>query len=124
LSDDIRARGLTRRQLQNAITEKLKEVVASPTVSVSVVKVVSQTVTVVGQVSRPGAYSVGAPITVVEMLARAGGLTEFAKEKAIKVVRTENGRTTQFPVNYKDVIQGKNLQQNIILKKGDVILVP
>jgi polysaccharide biosynthesis/export protein len=124
LINDIRAGGLTLKQLQDEITGKLKEFVASPMVSVSVLKVVSQSVTVAGQVNRPGSYPLGSPITVVEILARAGGLTEFAKAKSITVLRVENGQTLQFPVNYKDVIKGKNLKQNIKLKKGDVILVP
>jgi polysaccharide biosynthesis/export protein len=124
LINDIRASGLTLKQLQDEIAGKLKEFVASPIVSVSVLKVVSQSVTVVGQVTRPGAYPLGSPITVLEILARAGGLTEFAKAKSIKVLRVENGQTLQFPVNYKDVIKGTNLKQNIKLKKGDVVLVP
>jgi polysaccharide biosynthesis/export protein len=124
LAGEIQASGLTAMQLQDAITEKLKSFIASPNVTVSVVRVVSQSVSVVGQVSRPGSYPMGGPQTVLDMLARAGGLTEYAKEKEIRVMRTENGKNLQFPVNYKDLIKGKNLKQNIVLKRGDVILVP
>jgi polysaccharide biosynthesis/export protein len=123
LAGEIQASGLTAMQLQDSITGKLKSFIDSPNVTVSVVKVVSQSVSVVGQVSRPGSYSMGAPQTVPDILARAGGLTEYAKEKEIRVMRTENGKNLQFPVNYKDLIKGKNLKQNIVLKRGDVILV-
>jgi polysaccharide export outer membrane protein len=63
-------------------------------------------------------------MTVLDILARVGGITEFAKAKNIKVLRNENGKVRQFPVNYKDVIKGTNLQQNIVLKSGDTVLVP
>jgi polysaccharide biosynthesis/export protein len=124
LLNEIQAQGLTTRQLQDKIAEKLREFVANPNVTVIVVKIVSQSVSVVGQVNRPGSFPIGAPITVIELLARAGGLTDYAKSKEIRVIRTENGQTLQFPVNYKDIIKGKNLNQNIMLRAGDVVLVP
>jgi polysaccharide export outer membrane protein len=124
LINDIPAAGNTTRQLQENIAEKLKAFIATPSVSVSIVRIVSQSVSVVGQVVRPGSYPLGNNLTVLEILARAGGLREFANEKAIRVVRKENGKTVQYKVNYKDVIKGKSLQQNISLKSGDVILVP
>ncbi len=124
LVGDIQASGLTSMQLQDRISEKLKEFVASPNVTVSVLKVVSHSVSIVGEVRTPGTYVLGAPETVVELLARAGGLTEYANKKDISVIRKENGRTLQFRVNYKDIIKGKNLQQNILLKNGDIVLVP
>jgi polysaccharide biosynthesis/export protein len=124
LVNDIPAGGLTTNQLSQSITEKLKQFVTSPYVTVTVLKSLSRSVSVVGQVNKPGIYPVGAPLTVLELLARAGGITEYAKQKDIKVIREENGRTLQFPFNYKDAIQGKNLKQNISLKIGDVVLVP
>ena len=60
----------------------------------------------------------------IELLARAGGLSEYAKKKDIKIIRKENGKTLQFAFNYKEAIQGKNLKQNIMLQIGDVVLVP
>lgn len=124
LVNDIQANGLTPRQLQDGITEKLKQYVSVPNVTVSVVRALSRSVSIVGQVARPGPYPLGAPMTILELLARAGGLTEYANEKSIKVVRIENGKTLQFPFNYKDAIKGKNLEQNITLKQGDVVMVP
>ncbi len=124
LINDIQASGLTTKQLREQITERLRDFVASPNVAVTVVKSLSRSVTVMGQVGKPGAYVLGAPMTVLDALARAGGLTEMAKHKSIKVVRTEGGKTIQYSFNYKDVIKGKNLQQNITLKSGDIVLVP
>jgi len=124
LINDIQADGLTARQLQDKITGDLKEYVASPNVTVTVLQVLSNSVSIVGQVSVPGTYTMGTPMTVLEVLARAGGLLEYAKKKDIKVIRSEYGRTQQFSFNYKDIIKGKNLKQNIQLQRGDIILVP
>jgi polysaccharide biosynthesis/export protein len=124
LISDIQAGGFTPKQLKQTITERIKEFVAAPNVTVTVIKSLSRSVSVVGQVNRPGTYQLSSPITVLELLARAGGITEFAKSKDIKVVRKENGKTLQFAFNYKDAIKGMNLQQNIVLKIGDVVLVP
>ncbi len=124
LVNDIQAAGSTPAQLQEKIADKLKEFVASPHVNVAVIRTISRSVSVVGSVNRPGAFPLGAPLTVLEVLARAGGLTELAKPKDIKIVRNENGKTVQLPFNYKEVAKGKNLQQNITLKDGDVVIVP
>ncbi len=124
LVNDIQASGLTTRELREQITEKLKEFVAAPNVSVAVLKSMSHSVSVVGEVMKPGIYSLAGPMTVLELLARAGGLTELAKTKDIKVVRNEQGKTVQFRFNYKDAIKGRNLKQNIRLKDGDIVLVP
>ena len=124
LINDIQASGLAPKQLQEQIADQLREFVASPNVTVSVIKSLSRSVSVVGEVNRPGVYPLGAPMTVLELLARAGGVTELARSKSIKVLRKEDGKTSQFPVNYKEIVKGKNLQQNIALKNGDVLLVP
>ena len=124
LVSDIQAKGLTPKELQNRIAERMKEYVAAPNVTVVVLKVTSQSVSIVGQVARPGVYYLGAPLTVLELLARAGGLKEDANAKKIAVVRNEGGRTSHFPFNYKEVSKGQNLQQNIVLKNGDVVIVP
>jgi polysaccharide biosynthesis/export protein len=124
LVNDIQASGITPNQLQARIAEKLKEFVASPNVNVTIIKVLSHTVSVVGQVRKPGLYTLGSPMTILDILARVGGITEVAKAKNIKVLRNENGKIRQFPVNYKDVIKGVNLQQNIVLNSGDTVLVP
>ena len=126
LINDIQANGLTPKQLQDQVTEKLKDFVAAPNVSVIILKSLSQSVSIVGEVSKPGAYPLGAPMTVLDLLARAGGLTEMANPKQIKIVRKEGDKTEQFlfNFNYKDVIKGKKLEQNITLRNGDIVMVP
>lgn len=124
LVNDIQAGGLNTKELRQNITEKLRDYVESPYVTVMVLKVQSRSIAVVGQVSKPGAYQLSTPITVLELLARAGGVTEYAKCKDIRVVREENGKTLQFEFNYREAIQGRNLKQNIQLQVGDVVLVP
>lgn len=124
LIGDIQAGGLTTKQLQDSITEALKEYVAAPTVSVVVSRIASLTVSVQGQVAKPGIYYLGSPMTVLELLARAGGIGEYANQKNIAVIRKVDDKTRYFKFNYKDVSRGKNLQQNIILQNGDIVIVP
>jgi polysaccharide biosynthesis/export protein len=124
LLGDIQASGLTPKQLQERIAERLKEFVANPTVIVAVLRITSQSVSIVGQVNKPGVYPMGSPLTVLELLARAGGLREDAKMKKISILRKEGEQTRYFLFNYKEVSSGKNLQQNIILRGGDVVNVP
>jgi polysaccharide biosynthesis/export protein len=124
LVGDVQASGIAPRQLQDRIFERLKEFVASPNVTVVVLKIGSRSVSIVGQVAKPGLYYLGSPMTVLELLARAGGLREEAKAKSISIVRKEGERSVPYPLNYRDASKGKNLQQNIILKNGDVVIVP
>jgi polysaccharide export outer membrane protein len=77
-----------------------------------------------GQVGSPGVYPIGGPTTVLELLARAGGLGEYAKKKDIRIIRKEGNQMRSFKFNYKDVSSGKKLDQNIVLKSGDIIIVP
>ncbi len=118
---DVQAAGFTTKQLKDNLVEKLKDLVIAPTVTVIVVKIESQKISIVGNVGKQGAYPLVAPITVLELIARAGGLTEYAKSKDIKILRKRDGKTLSF--NYNDVIKGKNLQQNIVLENGDIVMV-
>jgi polysaccharide export outer membrane protein len=124
LVSDIQASGFTPQQVQDKLAEKLKEFVASPVVTVTVIRISSLSVSIVGEVQKPGAYPLVFPMTVLELLARAGGVTLDAKAKKIKIIRKEGANTLQFPFNYKDVKNGKNLQSNIVLKNRDVVIVP
>ena len=123
LVGDIQASGLTPMQLQERITERMKEYVAAPSVTIVVLRVGSRSVSIVGQVAKPGIYYLGAPMTVLELLARAGGIGPDAEEKKIAIVRTEGGKTVSYRFNYKDVSKGKHLEQNIELKNGDTVIV-
>ncbi|MDR1726337.1 MAG: polysaccharide export protein [Acidobacteriota bacterium] len=126
LVDEIQASGKTTGQLKEEITERLQEFVESPTVSVVVVKVLSHHVSVVGKISKPGLYVLTSPTTVMELIARAGGLAADANGKNIQIIRKEigTGRELRFPFNYKNVIKGKELHTNILLEVGDMVLVP
>ena len=106
------------------LAEGLKEFIENPNVNVTVLRASSNTISVVGNVSQPGLYTVGSPKTVLDVLALAGGVTEWAKTKNIKILRQEYGRTLQFRFNYKDVLKGKKLDQNITLKSGDIVMIP
>ncbi len=118
---DVQAAGLTTKQLRDNLVEKLKDLVIAPTVTVIVTKIESQKVSIVGNVAKQGTYPLGSPVTVLELIARAGGLTEYAKSKSITILRKKDGKTLNF--NYNDVIKGKNLQQNIVLENGDIVMV-
>ena len=93
-------------------------------VTVVVKQINSRKVFVTGMVSKPGPYPLMGPTTVLQLIATAGGLHEFADKKNIRILRTVNGKQTAIRFNYDDVRKGKNLQQNIELKPGDTIIVP
>ena len=96
----------------------------APTVAVVVKAINSRKVYVTGMVAKPGFYQLTGAMTVVQLLATAGGIQEFADSKNILIVRNEAGRQVSYPFNYKDFLKRKNLKQNIELKPGDTIVVP
>jgi len=124
LINDITASGLTPAQLREILTEQGKKLVAEPNVSIVVKQINSRKVFITGNVERPGPYSLGAGMTVLQLIALAGGLREYADSKKIVIMRTEAGRSVSLPFNYNDVSKGKNLQQNVELKRGDTVIVP
>lgn len=124
LLNDIPAAGMTPDQLRASITTAAAKYIREPAVSVIVKQINSRKVFVSGQVAKPGPYSLTAPTTVLQLLALAGGPTDFAKKKKIAVMRTENGQTLRLKFNYNDVLDGKNLEQNVLLKPGDTVVVP
>lgn len=124
LLNDIQAAGLTPNQLRESLTQLAARYVTDPSVTVIVQAINSRKVYVTGQVNKPGPYLLNDNMTVLQMLAVAGGLQEWADADHILVMRTENGKTQSYKFNYKDVRKGKSLQQNIPLKPGDTIVVP
>jgi polysaccharide export outer membrane protein len=124
LLSDVQAAGLTPLQLRDLLTEEAKRFVEDPNVSVVVKLINSRKVFVTGEVLKPGPYLLTGPTTVLQMIAIAGGLKEYADSKHITIMRTEAGRTLGFEFNYKDVAQRKKLSQNIELKPGDTLVVP
>ena len=124
LLNEMQAAGLTPEQLRVALTAAANKFVEDPAVTVVVKAINSRKVFITGQVAKPGPYSLSAPTTVLQLIATAGGVAEYAKSDRIMVMRTENGKTIGRRFNYKDVSEGKNLQQNLELKPGDTIVVP
>lgn len=124
LIGDIQAAGKTAVQLREEITRKLEKFIPDPVVSISLLKVAGNKIYVIGKVNRPGEFPAGRYIDVLQALSMAGGLTPFAAENDIKVLRKEGGKDVVFPFRYSDVKNGENLEQNVRLKGGDVVVVP
>ena len=124
LINDVDAAGLTVEQLRVRLTEAGNKVLQEPTVTVIVKEIHSRKVFITGQINKPGAYPLGAPITVMQLITMAGGVQEYADGENIQIIRVENGRQVSQKFNYNEVKKGKNLQQNILLKPGDTIVVP
>ena len=124
LAGDVQAAGKTVQQIQQEITRRLKKFMTDPVVSVAVLKSVGNKIYVIGKVNKPGEFVAGRYVDVLQVLSMAGGLTPFAAENKIKVLRKENGEDLVFPFHYSQVKNGYNLEQNIILKGGDVVVVP
>jgi polysaccharide export outer membrane protein len=124
LLNDVQAAGLTPTQLADQVSEKLKKYVELPRVTVVVTQVNSRRYFVLGEVTKAGAYPLVPNMTVLQALSSAGGFTQFANSKAIYVLRVENGKQSKLPFNYRDVVKGRNAEQNILLKPGDTIVVP
>ena len=123
LVNDIRAAGLTPVELRQQITLKLSEFVPSPEVSVIVREVHSVKVAVLGAVRMPGHYEVNSSATVLDLIARAQGLTEFADRGRIVVLRQNGKATTRIPFNYRRIAEGDE-QDNFVVQPGDIIVVP
>src|SRR5256714_5137694 len=124
LLDDVQAGGLTPAQLRADITQRLKKYFTDPRVTVIVTTIGSQRIYLMGEVTRAGAYPLVPGMTLLQALSSGGGFTQFANTKNIYLLRVENGKQVKHPFNYKDVVNGKNPAQNIVLKAGDTIVVP
>lgn len=129
LLGDIVAAGLTAQALSKQIADGLVEFMSTPTVSVQVKEINSYHVFVVGEVSRPGKIPLKSFTSVIQGISLAGGFTTFASRNSIHVLRmVKNGqgetKQVMIPVPYTDIVKGKNLEANFILKAGDVIVVP
>lgn len=124
LINEISVVGMTPEQLQTTLTDKLLPFLTVPQVTVTVREINSRKVYVIGQVGREGSYRINGATTVLQIIAEAGGLRDFANRKRIYVLRNENGKQLRFPFNYEEVVRGKNNAQNIVLIPGDTVLVP
>src|SRR5271170_7297296 len=124
LLNDVQAAGLTPSELSKVISEGLKKFINSPQVTVTVSEINSRRVYVTGEVAHAGAFPLLPNMTVLQALSSSGGFTQFAKTKAIYVLRSEDGKQVKHPFNYKEVLAGRKQEENIALEPGDVIVVP
>ncbi|WP_143741800.1 polysaccharide biosynthesis/export family protein [Thiorhodovibrio frisius] len=124
LVGNLKAGGRTVEELTGIIAKRVSRYVPNPLVTVSLQDIPGNRIYVLGRVNKPGDFMIGRDVQVMQALAMAGGLTPFADRKDIKVLRTVDGKQVQIPFNYKEVERGKNLQQNIPLQAGDVVVVP
>ena len=124
LVGDIQAEDRTVEDIRGDLVKRLTKYIPNPSVSVAVTKVISYKVYVVGRVNKPGEYLIGHYTDVLQALSLAGGLTPFAAENDIKVMRRVRGEQYAIPFRYGDLRKGRDLEQNIILQRGDVVMVP
>jgi len=124
LIGSINVKGLTVEELKEVVTKKLSEYVPDATVTVLLMQVRSLTAFVIGKVNRPSHFPIDLETNVMQILSMAEGLNPFASSGKIIILRREKGKTVKIPFNYKKVEKGQNLEQNIILKRGDVVVVP
>ena len=124
LVGDIQAEERTVEDIRGDLVKRLTKYIPNPNVSIAVTKVISYKVYVIGRVNKPGEYVIGHYTDVLQALSLAGGLTPFAAENEIKVMRRVRGEQYAIPFRYGDVRKGRDLEQNIILQRGDVVMVP
>jgi polysaccharide biosynthesis/export protein len=125
LVGELQASGQTPQQLELQIASKLKNYIAEPEVTVIVQQINSQKFNILGQVNKPGSYPVTNSLTALDAIAIAGGFRDFARQKSIYIIRQiPGGGQTRLNFNYKDVVKGKNIEQNVKLQARDTIVVP
>jgi len=123
LLNDVQAAGYTPEQLAVIVEKAAIKYVTDSDTTVIVKQINSRKVYVLGEVGKPGAFPLTSEMNVLQLIASVGGLAEFADKKNVMILRMENGRERRFKFNYNEVIEGKNLQQNIMLQPGDTVLV-
>lgn len=124
LVGEARAAGDTIENLRLLIADRLKKYIPDPVVTVSAKQLTGNIVYVIGKVNRPGQFPILRNVDVMQALTMAGGTSTYASLNSIKILRRENGKLRAIPFEYGDVEKGKNLEQNIVLKAGDVVVVP
>jgi len=123
LVNDVRAAGLTPMELRDAVRKKLSGYIPNPEVSVIVTEMHSYAVSVLGEVKTAGRYELKSAATVLDVLAQAGGITEFAARSQIFVLRNSGSGTRRIPFDYDRVIEAPG-QRNFAVLPGDIVVVP
>ncbi len=124
LIGDVQAAGKTIADLRTEITTRLEKFIPDAVVSVTVLKAASQRIYVLGKVTKPGEFPVGRSVDVLQALSMSGGLAPFADANGIRIMRREGDRQVVLPFEYTRVVRGEKLEQNVLLRPGDVVVVP
>ena len=124
LIGEVPAAGKTVLEIREEIGKRLEKFIPDAAVSVTILKIGSQRIYVIGKVNKPGEFPVGRYVDVLQALSMAGGLTSFADSNDIRVMRREGARQVVLPFEYGRVVRGDKLEQNIQLRAGDVVVVP
>jgi polysaccharide export outer membrane protein len=124
LIGELKAAGLKPEAVRDAIQAAATKFLADANVTVVVRQINSRKVFITGQVARPGEFPLASPRTVLQLIALSGGLTEYAEGDKVTIMRTDGAATQTLRFNYKEVTKGKKIEQNILLKPGDTVVVP
>jgi len=124
LLNDVQAAGLTPEQLRDTVLDAARKYVEDPNPTVIVKEIKSRKVFITGQVEKPGPYPLNGTVTVLQLIATAGGLRDFADGKNISVIRVRDSKQAVFEFNYQDLLKKRYLSQNIELTPGDTVVVP
>jgi polysaccharide export outer membrane protein len=121
--NDVKAAGLTPEQLAASVQQAASKYIRDAAATVVVREIHSRKMFVIGEVAKPGSVQIGNELNVLQAIAEAGGFLEHAKKSDVVIVRNQGGREQRFKFNYKDVVAGRRLDQNIKLQPGDTVLV-
>ncbi len=124
LAGEVTAAGNSIEALRSEITNRLTKYIPDPVVTVSIRQLTGNKIYVIGKVNRPGEFVMVRNVDVMQALSMAAGTSTYAALNKIKILRRENGELSAIPFKYGDVEKGKDLEQNIVLKAGDVVVVP
>lgn len=124
LAGDVSTEGRSVIELQSELTERLSRYISNPVVTISVSEVLGNKVYVIGQVNKPGEFVVNPRVDVMQALSMAGGLTAFASTNDIKILRRTETQQIAISFKYNDVLKGRDLEQNVVLSPGDIVVVP
>ena len=124
LVDDIQAEGRTTIQVKEEVEARLKEFIEAPVVTVILKNPVSRRFYILGEIAKTGEYPLVKDLTVLQAFALAGGFTEWASKKEIILLRQENNQKKMIKINYKDILKGKDIDQDLLVKPNDTIIVP
>lgn len=121
---DVQAAGLTPIALEAVLSYRLRAFIRDPRITVMVKEANSKKIYVIGEVNKEGAIRLQAPMTVLQAIAEAGGITDYAKKSRIQLIRIEDGKQKVYRFDYSAIVRGEHLEQNFQVQPGDTIVVP